>query len=398
MKRAFTALALLAGLALSVPSAQATGSPSHPRALAPLTRLHLSALRDSPLAARNPRLHTDAAGQQTAFVNVTSSPQLHLPATDYPAGFPVTVDNPVNAAQADITYQGQTHTLTYESLGMLGGWHTEADKNMADGSDFLLTYLGSYYGSAQAAQTAFTDADAGWSTLTPVSCQVHQLPDCAEITIPSVDFSNEGDSYTGYFRMFQVSNTLFEGGCLIIQSDFNAQKSACIDALNTISNSYYSSLQPSAPVTTPTPIVTPQPPSSEPTPTPTPSPTPVQTQVSTAFTVDAVRFQTRNKDNAPAITTIKAGKKEYLFIYWTVQSLPAGVTPTYSYDAVYKVNGKVNAKGHDSFDGTESSYSPGQHYYAVFTFKFKNPGTYHLKGHVTANDVKKTASTSLVVK
>src|SRR5207302_1298545 len=85
---------------------------------------------------------------------------------------------------------------------------------------------------------------------------------------------------------------------------------------------------------------------------PTATPTPLPPAVD--FSVNQVRVQSKNTSNAGAVGSVKAGSTVYLFIYWTLKSIPAGVKPSYSYTA--SVNGKVVKQ--DGFGGSKASYPP----------------------------------------
>src|SRR5206468_4289300 len=94
-------------------------------------------------------------------------------------------------------------------------------------------------------------------------------------------------------------------------------------------------------------------PTVQPTTQPTTQPT-VATPVSTDFQVNEVRIQAKDQPDSPALHSAKVGAKVFIYVYWTVKSLPDGEKPTYSYDAVGKAKGKTVAKGHDSFAGSKS--------------------------------------------
>lgn len=127
--------------------------------------------------------------------------------------------------------------------------------------------------------------------------------------------------------------------------------------------------------------------------TPTPTPTPVKTD----FTVDEVRIQKSDKLGAPAVSSVKAGARVYMVIYWTVNSLPAGTVPTYGYQVVGKSHGKTVASGQNSAPGTLADYPPGQHA-ASFAFQLKRAGSYTFSGSVSANGVSQSGGTTVKVK
>jgi hypothetical protein len=400
MKRLFLAAALAVGFVGTAP-AHAAGTHSSTRPSA------LSVLHPSGIAARHlvPRTAPAAFPHQVQNGKITSSQQLRLPSSVMTAGgqlsFDQGGDEPMSPAQADAnTLQGiYLHpNVTYEQFGALGLYYEETSTQLGDGTFFFLTYLGSYYGSAEGAQAAFNDATSGWSSLSPTTCQVpsstatHNLPtQCLEVTFtpqnPAIQDS-AGNVYRVRLRVVQISNALFEYGAVMEQTDLNSNSATVDQILTDISSSIVALFNASSPPPTPNPTPNPTP---RPTPSPTPSPTPTPVK----YTLTA-RWEKANANpslTGKALKKVKKGKTVQVDSYVDVSSAPPAAPVTIDY-AVSK-GGKVVASTEDNVQ--LSATDPTGWYPDPKEIKLKKPATYTLNVRVSVSGVVETASAKLKV-
>ncbi|MDQ2743858.1 MAG: hypothetical protein M3Z66_16395 [Chloroflexota bacterium] len=212
---------------------------------------------------------------------ITSSTQAQLPVSAFPGAFSDNVDEAVSAAGADSkSYTAGLHSVSYTNLGMLGGWYQEYFENLPSGGTFFLLDLVSYYGNADAATAAFNDAAGHW-TGQAASAVCNLGRQCVQVSLPNSLVVNTQD-YSSVFRIILVSNSLFEGGYLMRQSDIGDQQSSANAYLDALSVAYLGLFTAPTPTSSPLPTTLPKrkrSPTPLPTPQPTAAPVPVDYQL-----------------------------------------------------------------------------------------------------------------------
>lgn len=317
---------------------------------------------------------------------IQASTQLKLPYSTYPPTFAVGVSQPLAPHDADTTLLGGLHNITYENLGMLGGWYQQAQIDLPnDAGTFLLVYLASYYSSPQAATGAFNDAASAWTHGSATSCTFPGADQCAQVTLKPAYTNADGFPYDGVFRTLTKSNAMFEVGYLLLDSTFldPAQRAIGDSSLDAMSKGFVSLFTPATPAPTPVstlPPVTP-PPSTPPPVTPPPAtPTP-PVHTPAQYRLITVRYEKAgtkaNLKNSP-LRSVKGGAKVILSAYFEVTAADAGLAYTETFD-VHRGSKMV---AHGQFSHTLDASSPTGTYWARGDLTLpKKTGTY--KGTVT---------------
>ena len=336
---------------------------------------------------------THAAGTQHGYQHqtvssgaITSAPQLKESSSVYPPNFQVAISQPVNASSADQSYFGTLHSITYENLGMLFGWLQIAAMGLPSGNAFLLAYLASGYSSPDVATTAFDDASSAWTSGTAAVCSFPGAIQCVQVTIQNAIMIS-GLPYTAVMRILLKSNTIWEGGYLLEQDDFAANKSAGDQYANALANGYIALFNAPTATPVPTPVSTP---AVTPTPSPTlvtgPPPTTTPTPTTrTEFSIITVRFEKPKAQpslNDAVLTKAKSGTKVELVGFLEVKSAPPGLPFTTSFQITE--GGKVVA--HVAGSGQLDAADPTGIYTLPARYKLpKKVGTYVGTVTVTMN-------------
>ncbi|HEX8919436.1 MAG TPA: hypothetical protein VF898_13100, partial [Chloroflexota bacterium] len=271
--------------------------------------------------------------QQAVSGTIQSSAQMKLSPSAFPVDFGEKGSSAMTAADADNSPMSNIHSISYQNLGMLGGWLQYYSKPFDTGyADNI--YLGSYYRDPQAAQSAFNDV--GSSLILFGTTGVCSFGDqCLEV---KVTVTWPDGQYQGLFRVVQKSNALGEFLVDVPQASYPTLQDQVRGYLDGTVNGFLGIFAPARPTSTPLPIATPTNTATLiPTSTPVPTATATATSVPVDFSIISARVE-KNKAKpdlnllTPALKQGKVGTKVYLSIYLVIRSAPAGATITFQYD------------------------------------------------------------------
>jgi hypothetical protein len=211
----------------------------------------------------------------------------------------------------------------------------------------------------------------------------------------------DSTTFEGLFLTIAVNTCVIEVGALAPTSTFDSIPSDIGKATGALEEIGVAEAETACPATPPastpsgpaTPTVTPLP---IPTATAYPIPTPTPHATTPDFTFDSVRVQTKNQAGAANVKHVPVGRTVYIYMYWTVRSLPLGSQPQFSYQATESVHGKTKTLSQSTMQGTLSAYPP-QAYTEVFHLRLSHKGTVHIVAAVKDAGASQQAITLVTV-
>lgn len=314
MKRVALILAIVCGVALSVPTAHATHQPLAHGLFGELKSLHVpsaSAARSLLAAPREMKLPRETRLQPQKRADAVDPNSTQLQASAFS---PAELDSQYVGTEDNATADGNPfinwHAQKYEALGRISGFYMRAHINY--GSDVAYErYQSSIFSSASQALGAFNDAK------TFLSGQQVTLNDCTStVNLPCgmVGYiSTTNDQVEGFF--VQVGLCLSETEAVAPQADYTANQ----NQLNTIlANVTAAAIQLLSSVCSGNP----PPPNASPTPTSTKTPpTRIDFQLISVLVEKNGAAADWNQTRAP-LKQVKKGAKVQLAIYFVVNSAP----------------------------------------------------------------------------